>query len=357
MMPSVRKPLLKLHRWVSLCVAALWLFQALTGMFIAFHWQIGNALLPGAAKPIDIAAIDRTVRALTPEGSGKQIGSIWTSADGSDRFDLYLDDSRSGESRTIRVNGGGDILRDRPDSAQFEQGAWIGTIVLLHHNLLAGDTGSWIIGLSGILLITNIIGGLILAWPRRGTIRAVLLPRRSGAPVARFYAWHRALGLWAAPPALILVLAGTLMVFSGGLTSVLDAPGREIANQPWRGTPAIGMPAAVKTAQDLYPTAALSGISYPTPDNAAWRVRLSQPGEPARTYGNTTVFVDANDGKVIGNFDAMNPPPSRGFIDSLFPLHTGDMFGVIGRIGAIAIALWLSTMTILGVLLWARRKR
>src|SRR3546814_1895563 len=73
-------------------------------------------------------------------------------------------------------------------------------LVGLHPDLL-GAWGSWIVSISGLLLCSNLLLGLIAAWPRRGTWRTALLPIRKGPAAARLYSWHRAVGLWAVLPA------------------------------------------------------------------------------------------------------------------------------------------------------------
>ena len=54
---------------------------------------------------------------------------------------------------------------------------------------------------------------------------------------------------------------------------------------------------------------------------------------------------------------ASRAAPGRAFVDGLLPFHTGEMGGLAGRIAVAAIGVWLVTMTIVGVLLWAARRR
>jgi uncharacterized iron-regulated membrane protein len=44
-------------------------------------------------------------------------------------------------------------------------------------------------------------------------------------------------------------------------------------------------------------------------------------------------------------------------VDSLFAVHTGEILGLTGRLLALCAALWLATMTILGLMLWWARRR
>ncbi len=353
----VRSLTLKLHRWISLACATLWLLQAVTGLLIVFHWEIDDLTIPGAHQPTDLAAIDRTAKGLTPVGSGRVVASIWNTAGRADRYNIFINAEAPEAGLTVTVDGAGTILRTRADGEAWANGGWMETIISLHHNLLLDDMGSWIIGVSGCLLFSNIALGLTLGWPKLKMLHRALKPSNAGPPMARHYSWHRAMGIWVTVPALFSIAAGTMLVFADGVESAIHAPVWSIDDRPGSG-PYVPMPQAAQTAMRLYPVARISGIRYPDADNALYRFRLRQPGEDARAYGQTTVYTDAVTGRVVGNFDGLAAPATRRFANGLFAFHTGEIGGVAGRIAVFMIGLWLATMIILGILLWnARRKR
>jgi uncharacterized iron-regulated membrane protein len=346
--------LIRWHRWAGLAAAAFWLVQALTGVLIVFHWEIRDAFIPGAHRQTDLAAIERTVAELTPTGSGARLDSIWTGAGAPDRYDVSIAGDMPEAGRSVRIDGAGRILVD----GDFKgPAAWTTPLVLIHHNLLAGDTGSWIVGISGVLLVTNILSGLYIAWPKRGQWVRALRPARAGAAAARYYGWHRALGLIVGIPALASVTAGVLLTFSGGVETVVQpTPIAAPADAPV-GTASVGLAAAAGTALAAYPGSTLAAVYPPEGERPAWQIRVTQQGEARRAYGATRVFVSAVDGRILARFDALDAAPARAFIDGLFPFHTGEMGGLAGRIAVAAIGVWLATMIIVGVLLWAARRK
>ncbi|MBB4632662.1 PepSY-associated TM helix domain-containing protein [Sphingosinicella soli] len=351
---TMKATLIRWHRWAGLAAALFWFIQALTGVLIVFHWEIRDALIPGPHHPTDLVAIERTVDRLAPPGSGIQLGSIWTGAGAPDRYDLDLKSDAPGAGRSVRIDGAGSILQDGNDPAGT---GWIRTLVLIHHNLLAGDTGSWIVGISGILLLTNILSGLVIAWPKRGQWARALRPPRAGPAAARRYGWHRALGLLVGIPALASVCAGVLLTFAGGVDSVVKpAPIEAPADAP-AGQARVGLAAAAGTVLAAYPGSTLAAVYPPSGDRPAWQIRVTQPAESRRAYGATRVFVSAVDGSILARFDALDAAPSRAFVDGLFPFHTGEMGGLAGRIAVLAIGVGLMTMTVVGVLLWMARRR
>lgn len=334
---------------------AFWLIQALTGIVCVFHWEIDDALLAAPHRPTELAAIDRRIAALTPAGSGWAVASIWTSAGAPDRWDISLDNTRTGASKAVRIDGAGTVLRVRDGGETLRDGAWLDSVVLLHQRLLAGDVGSWIVGVSGVLLFTNILGGLILAWPKRGTARRALTPPKAGRLPARLYGWHRALGLWLGIPAALLVSAGVARVFADGFERMIGAPPISVPAEPPQG-PSIPFSRAAGAALARHPGAALAGIGFPTPDNALWSIRLRLPGEPVRAYGNSLVFVSGRDGHVVADFPANTAPLSRRFANIVLPFHTGELGGYAGRIAVLALGVWLVAMLVLGAMLWWTRR-
>lgn len=339
---TVRSVVVAAHRWLGLFAAALWLLQAATGVLIVFHWELDDAITAGAHRSTDWAAIEARVSSLHPS-------SIWTTAAAPDRYDVNVADG------TIRIDGGGDVLRVRHDDEKFVHGGIVDTLVVLHQTLLAGDTGRSVIGISGTLLFSNLILGVIAAWPRRRQWTRALSPSMVGSKVARLYSWHRAAGLWLAIPALCTVGAGVLLAFDESTARVLDAGVVEPV-QPSAGPFRIGLAAAIERAAKRFPGAAVSGVRFPSHENAIWLVTMKQPGELQRAYGKSRVYVSAMDGQIVADADALTVTPAHRFADLLFPFHTGEIGGLGGRLLVLTLGTWLLTMITLGLSLWSARR-
>jgi len=348
--PGLRRRLLSIHRWLSLAAAIFWLLQALTGILIVFHWELNDRSISAIHRPTDLAAIERRIDTLVPPGSGGQVSSIWTTAGSADRYNIYFEDG-AGESGSVRVAGDGSIL-DRP---REDDTPLMGFLVGFHHDLL-GSWGSWIVSISGLLLCSNLILGLVAAWPRPGTWRLALTPARRGPAAARLYSWHRAVGLWAVGPALVIAASGTMLKFEDGVATLVGASGVELPANPPAGKP-VGFAAAARAALGAFPGSTLTQVAWPKADDATYYVRVRAPGEIRRAYGASMVLVDANNGAVRGVFPIAEAERGRAFMSALFPIHTGEAGGLVGRLLSIAIGLWLITMIVAGVLLWMKRRK
>lgn len=348
--PSLRRQMLTAHRWLSLGAALFWLLQALTGILIVFHWEIGDAALSDIHRKTDLAAIERRIDAIAPADGAKTVTTIWTTAGLPDRYTVYFDE-KGGDSGTVRIAGDGTVI----DAPKPDETTLMGFLVGFHHDLL-GAWGSWIVSISGLLLCSNLVLGLIAAWPRRGTWRTALVPTRRGPAAARLYSWHRAVGLWAVVPALVIAATGTMLKFEDGVGTALGAESIAMATNPPTGAP-VGFAAAAGAALGAIPGSSLTQVAWPKDGDATYRIRVRAPDEIRRAYGGSVVLVDANDGAVRGVFPIADAAPARAFMSALFPIHTGEAGGLIGRLLSVAIGLWLVTMIVAGTLLWFKRRK
>jgi uncharacterized iron-regulated membrane protein len=344
-----------IHRYISLVFAAFWLLQAVTGMVLAFRWELDDAGVAGSRAAFNAQALERRIDAINAV-PGQHVGSMWAMGTSGKRYDIYY--STAGGDRTLRVDGMGTPLRDRSDTG-LGNGNIYDRLTTLHVSLFAGDIGKWIIGLSGLVLLTNIGLGLKLAWPRAGMwLKALKLPPKARGPGALFV-WHRSLGLWLAVPAFITITAGVLMVMEDPLTTFFKAdipsPTDSTSDAPLTVTPA----SAIEAALTRFPNGEISGVSMPETDAQWYRIRLRAHGEMPRMWGRSTVYVSAQTGEVLGAYDARaSQPAARVMLDTLYPLHTGQIGGPVGRVIVILIGAWLLTMIGVGLnLWWARRTR
>ncbi|MES2496492.1 MAG: PepSY-associated TM helix domain-containing protein [Pseudomonadota bacterium] len=348
---TLRPTIVRLHRWLGLAAAVFWLLQAITGSLIVFHWELRDAAIGDVHRPTDLAAIERRLTALAPPAAGAAVGSMWTTAGLPDRYDIYYTDA-NGEDRSARILGDGTLL-DREASVT---GGALDTMVGLHHDLLAGPTGDWIVAISGTLLVSNLIAGLVAAWPRKGTWAIALKPSGKGNAAARLYSWHRAIGLWLVLPALLIATTGTLLKFPDGVSKLLGADTPGLPPVPARGAP-IGFASAVGAAMNALPGSALVSVSFPETKDATYSVLLRTPDEMRNAYGASRVLIDANDGSVRGRFPIAAAPIGTQVSAAIVPIHTGQAAGLIGRLIVLTIGLSLAAMIVTGPLLWARRRR
>ncbi|MDB5366654.1 MAG: hypothetical protein JWM77_2581 [Rhodospirillales bacterium] len=346
----------RIHRTASLACAALWLLQAITGVLLVFHWELDDlALRARADPPLDIAAVGAQLTELQQANAQDRVASLYASGGRTGRFDVLIE-RRDGTTDAVRIDGAGTILRSAPYDHDYFRAGLFQFVTVLHQTLFLHDAGKMFIGVSGVLLLSNLLLGLRLAWPRAGQWRRVLRPPALRGAVATRYGWHRALGLWLAAPAIVLVLVGCLLAFDDTVEAWLGAdrasPTLSAAAAPRSVTPAD----AIATAMARYPGATLASVSLPS-DTAPWyRVRVRQANELRRVFGRTSIFVDLRDGRVLLDQAAEDATLGTRIFEALYPLHTGEAGGTAGRVLVLLLGLWLATMIALGLSLWLARR-
>lgn len=344
---------IRIHRWLAFAACTFWLIQATTGILSVFHWELEDRSVSSVWKPTDLHAIELRLVALAPAKSGKRVSMIWTTAGLPDRYDVWVEDELGGPTTVVRIAGDGTPMRAKPESSHN----FFSYVTELHQSLLAGKRGRWIVGLSGILLISNLLLGLRAAWPKQGRWRAALLPRAGPSLHARLFGWHRILGLFFAIPALVLFSAGAALAYKDGISSLIGAHAPSMPPQPATTSKSISFTTAVEAAFRAAHAQRLTEVEMPTSDDSTYRIRVLGPGELRRAVGTTTVFVSAGTGAVRGTFPPSSQPVQQRFINTLYSIHTGEAGGLPGRLLVLTIGTWLATMIALGLQMRSVRRK
>lgn len=347
------------HRYVGIAFAALWLMQGLTGALLVFHWKLDDWSVAGPAGPLDVPALSRALGGYAARYPGHTVAAVYASGGERGRFDVVLN-RPDGRNDVLRVDGRGTVLRLRPDNYDWLHIGPYQIATYLHQTLFAGTTGQWLLGASGLVLLLNLAVGLKLAWPR-GRWRQALWPAAAmRTPAGRLWGLHRALGLWLAVPAMLIVALGVCLAFRGPLAALINDPPPQPRLAAAEAIPARARPVtaaeAIDTAFGRYPASALAALILPTAQSPWYEVQVQQPGEWRRTDGLTTVDVSSHDGRVLADFNAEHGPLAKRMLDSLYALHTGFAGGILLRSLALLLGVWLAVMIALGLMLWSTRR-
>lgn len=341
-----------IHKWAGIGAAIFWIIQAATGILLSFHFEIEDALKSTGHVASNYQAIEQRLDTIDEGGSAAKVNWIWTTAGLPDRYVISYTD-RNDADQKMWIDGAGEVLKTAPAA----QHSVLSLMREIHIDLLAGNTGQWVMAITGAVLITNLLLGLFIAWPRNINWKRVLKPVDRGGKAAKAYSWHRAIGLWAVIPALLVASTGTLILFEHGIRDLIGAPENSAPPNPQTTDAPIGWAKAAKTAVAAIPGSRFAGGTMPSREDASYHVWVHAPGELYRGgYGASLVIVDANAGGVRAVFDSSKADAKQAILSSFYPLHTGAAGGTIGRLLAMMIGFWLLTMTILGLLLWWRRR-
>jgi uncharacterized iron-regulated membrane protein len=336
-------------------MAGLWLVQVLSGVVLVFRWELDDATVRGRAGPVEIAPLAARLDALQRRFPLAPV-QAYASGGAAGRFDVLLSPA-PGRTDDLRVDGRGEILRWRPWNYDWGRVGVLTFIAWLHDTLFAGAVGEYVLGLSGLLLLSNLVVAARLAWPVGGRWRTALLPRPVPQASARLYAWHRAAGLWTAAASIVLAASGALLAFDTPLRGWVHAEHPTPDAAPHTGPFAVSTAEALRTGWAAHPRASLYSVVLASAAQPWYRVGLRQPGEAERFAGNTAVYVDARSGRIRLDDDALHDPARVRALDALYAIHTGEIAALPGRALALLTGLSLAGLMGLGVALWAVRRR
>ena len=346
----------KLHRYLGLTLAAFWLLQTLSGALLVFHRPLDDALIGTSNLPLELSAIDEALNLIKRNSPGTRVIEYFVTGGSANQIDVLVS-VKNGHRYVIRIDGhSGEILRQTSwENPRSELGIFR-FILLFHKQLLAGEIGHWIIGVSGSILFINLLIGLRLAWPPPNRWKHVLLPGKSKVPSATLFKWHRATGTWFAATGLIMALTGALMVWvptsyygNLGPTGLIPDLRKEDVIIP--------SSEAVRAAKYRFPSASLAVVSMPTKTSPWYAIRVRQPTELRRVFGTTFVYVDARTSEILSFIDASTAPLPIKALTALWPIHTGEWAGIAGRLLTLIIGIGLSTTVMMGLALWWQRRR
>jgi uncharacterized iron-regulated membrane protein len=238
------------------------------------------------------------------------------------------------------------------------------TLFHLHRFLVAGEVGKVVVAITGVSLLLMVFTGMILWWPRmvRSAIWKAVTVRHGLSWPRLSFQLHRAGGFFAAPVLLVSALSGTYFNMPQWVLPAVSAisaltPNPKLANQSLRPRAAISIAEAMSAAQAKFPDGRISRVTFPANTSLPYEIRLRQPGELRQGPGATRVSIDSGDASVIRVVDPQRATGGDQFVGWLFPLHTGEAFGLGGRIfislfGVVPLAFFVT-----GLITWIKLRK
>ncbi len=351
---------IKFHKWLGLALGIFWLLQVISGSLLVFHRELDDLLLASEEYIHSKATLDldTALLAVSRELDNAKPSAIINSGGQGDFFDI-LSITPQNETLVTRVSGlTGEVYRTTHWSAPIPKLAFFRIVFLFHKDLLFGTVGHWLIGISGVFFFITACMGLYIGWPQKGLWKSVLKPKPFKWKQTGLYAWHRALGLWVSPVLLIVSLSGALMVWNIPLKELSGAIIKPpvIERAPDNQSP-LSLNQAIKKALTLFPGALVAIVELPQDARPYYTIRLKQHAETRRIYGTTTVFVSSITGNILSIHDPLKAPLKFQTFDAFYSLHTGEIFGLAGRVVYQITGLLVISAICFGGLLWFYKNR
>lgn len=352
---SFRKLILNLHLWIGIAAAIVLLLVGGSGALLVFEAQIDQALNPKLSRAVPTGkalSLRELQQALERQYPGAHVLGFGISDSDDTAYGAYVQPV-AGDGLDISVDQySGKAL------GVWNDNRFARRLHGFHTHLLAGQTGSAIVGWSSVVLLFLSITGLILWW-RTKIIRVNF---QTSGPKFQ-YDLHSTIGIFSSLFLLVFALTGIVVHWErpaqkwANAISHAPRPPQPKPDPPTNGATPLDADRLLALAQAAVPGSHATVINLADSPTSPVMVILKFP-EDHTPAGRTRVFLDAYSGKVLSLTSSRDAPAAVAYVTRLNrEIHTGDIGGWPTRIVAAISSICLPLLAITGPLLWWQRRQ
>ncbi|CUI03501.1 PepSY-associated TM helix domain-containing protein [Massilia antarctica] len=389
----MRPALVLLHRWFGLGVAIFLFIAGATGALISFDHELDAALNPDLFH----AHSGQTAQRQIP---GTELARAIEAADPRLRIGYVMNEVEPGHTSLMSVEGKIDPATGKPFELGFNQigvdpvtgkvqakRQW-GEISLARENLLpflyklhysmhipevkGVELGIWLMGIIAMVWVLDCFIALYLSFPNWRSWRKSFGFRWKAGGHKLNFDLHRSGGMWVWLLLLVLAITSVSMNLTDRVVRPLlstvstlspDAFASRTMNPPDKPIPALlsrddVMALARAEAAKRGWTAPAGGVFYASAFGL-YGVGFFEPGNDHGDVGlgNPWLYFDGTDGRLMA--DRVPGSGSAGdiFLQLQFPLHSGRIAGLPGRIILSLLGVMVAMLSVTGVMIWVRKRR
>lgn len=346
----------QIHLWLGLGTGIVVFIISITGCLYVFEQEIreftekDNLFVPLQHKPfIGVAAVVKNFEKIAPNEKITRIEQV----------------NHIPNATVAIVNNKKRVYYFNPYTAGLVKKTkidWLDTVEHIHTSLLMEDTGRFIIRWSVALFVVLLISGFVLWFPNQMRLLKQSLTIKWGASFKRVnYDLHNVLGFYSSWILIVISLSGLYFAFDGVKKTVTFLSGSKISK------PVSVLPTKTGIAEDLsvryqdvftaaareYPGANTTVLN--TRKGGELRLRLIYPYQWVRLQN--TFFFDAASGQMLRYKLYRNNTAADKIEASNYDLHTGQLFGLFGKIVAFVVSLISASLPVTGFIIWYKKQK
>ncbi|HMI01318.1 MAG TPA: PepSY-associated TM helix domain-containing protein [Pedobacter sp.] len=233
-------------------------------------------------------------------------------------------------------------------------------VEMLHRFLLGGQNsiGKLIIGLSTLSFLIITLTGIILWWPKNKNILMQRLKFKTGGSFKRLnHDLHIVTGFYTSIFLLVIIVTGLVMAFAWANKGIYSLTGSSMESpepsvsvyQP--GKKPVSAEAALKSPQ--LANVEFYNLRLPKDSSGIYTVNVLANGNSANR--TDTYYIDQYSGSVIGQLKFTDKNLGQRIRSYVKPLHTGELFGLPGKVINFILVILTFTFPITGVIMWLNR--
>ncbi|MEH2465710.1 PepSY-associated TM helix domain-containing protein [Nostoc sp.] len=363
---TLRNFVFALHRYIGLSVGLIAIIVGLTGSLLVFrseiydfqlHSHIG-AIIP-QGEPLPIEKILNAVKPVYVNQPDAILQMVYAPTKPDAPFNVVYSTKANDWIENYVHPYTGAVLGNnlKPNAVQH----FFMIVYDLHETLLAGDIGTKILGIVGLLMCILTITGVIL-WPGWRKLIAGFKIKWNAHPKRVNFDIHKVVGI----VAVVFLLFTFFTGFCWNLSELSEPLIRAVTLSPQKvepmskvvyGKTPLDIAAQFKTAQAaLYGDATLGRIYFTAKPEDALRFRFKLPQEKLVSE-QSNVYLDQYSGKVLRVDNGLKLPLGDRILNSFPPLHFGTFGGLPTRILYVFVGLVPLILFVTGFVMWRYRYR
>lgn len=371
----LRPWLILAHKTIGLTLGAIFVMIGLSGAILVYREDLDEWLNPDLlhvepGSEQNHRSIDDIFNAargvMPPEAKSERItlsrhpmaATVVTYISETDDLDTFVHDVFVDPYRA-KVKG--QRLKIHGDD-RFSQ-PWIPLLMDFHWTLLLGANKAFLIGAIAIFILLSMLIGFILWWPVNGNWRLGLKIKWPATKQRVIFDLHRVTGFYLGSILLMSLFTGAAMIFKPVTRDVVSLVSPVTDSEDFgksrlsASAAPISVGAAVRIADKVFPEGKLHWILLPTNPTGVYIVGKRSAEEPNRSQTFRNVGIDQYSGVITRVQDRDTYQLGDKFIEWLFPLHSGEVLGMVGRSVYVFVGLSPLVLFATGLSRWLMKRR
>ncbi|WP_075187840.1 PepSY-associated TM helix domain-containing protein [Teredinibacter haidensis] len=377
----MRSFLVVLHRWSGLFMAVFLFVSGLTGAFISWDHELDAALNPEMYRSSwsgDSASALTLADQLEEDSPELVVTFLPLTVEQDHALNVFVQ-GRSAEEdldyNQLAINPGSGVIQAKRmwGEASLSRENLLPFLYKLHYSMHIPDMGGveagvLFMGIVGIVWVIDCFVVLWISFPARRSWRKSFAFRVKSGGYKLNFDLHRSGGVWLWM--FMLILAVTSVSMNLGFQVVRPAVNaispltpspfesavpKEKSSRTITREEAVNL--AMSESEKLDLKAPLGGLFY-SRDFNLYGVGFFQPGNGHGDggLGNPWLYFSAEDGRYLGATIPGQGSAGDIFMQAQFPLHSGRILGVTGRVIVSLLGLAVAGLSVTGVVIWIRKR-
>ena len=387
------------HRWVGLVIAAFLFFSGVTGAIISWDHELDEALNPhllDARAPGASQSSLELMRQVEARHPNVEVTFFPLAVEPGHSFAFWVEPKVDPKTSRLRDVDYNQVFVDPASGAELGKREWgavwpvtsenfVSFLYKLHYSLHLPEMfgtdrwGMWLLGGIALLWTLDCFVGFYLTLPARPSSRGSWqrwkpswLVRWRGGSYRLNFDLHRAGGLWTWGLLFVLAFTATSLNLYRELFFPVMSAVSNVTPSPFDVRTPKGLHEPIEPRvkyEAVVPVAAAeaqrrgwqepAGDVYYSREYGIYGVRFFRPEEShgAAGVGHRQLYYDAIDGRLLGDREPWKGTAADIFVQAQFPLHSGRILGLPGRMLISLMGLVVAGLSVTGVVVWWRKRR